>query len=296
MAKIENVQFLIPVTGQSYTDVRPVISGESWDDIRQTASEIAYGVGNTKMGEILSSPEKRRTEAPVSSQRMCFGEDCAYFDEASHTYTDEDGNEYLSGSTFAHMFEKEFPRESIAVKTATKREVDPAQVLEGWDSKGQVSLLWGTTIHKAIETKIKYDEEVNDSYLASLVADLHEQLPEKLFSEVFVCDNEERLCGFIDCLVQIDGKDCEIYDWKTGDIYKKTSLNDLGRELFPDFKQQTFSLYILQLNFYRYILEKKGYNVKGMKIWALGGEHWTPVEVPKVEINNALEAVWKSKK
>lgn len=297
MAKIENVQFIIPVTGQSYTDVRPVISGDSWEDISMTASEVAYGVGNEKMGDVLSKNKKRRTEAPVSSQRICFGEDCAYFDSATHTYTDDEGNEYLSGSVFAHKFAKEFPRESIALKSAAKKGVDPAQILEGWDSKGEVSMLWGSTVHKAIETMIKYEEEVNDPHLQAIVADLWEQLPEEnKFAEVFVCDNEEHLCGFIDCMVQIEGKDCRIYDWKTGDIYKRVSLTDEAKELFPDLKQQTVSLYYMQLNFYRYILEKKGYNVKGMSIWALADEHWTEVEVPKMDIDKALEAVWKSQK
>lgn len=295
MAKIENVQFIIPVTGQSYTDIRPVISGEDWNDIRMTAQELAYGVGNTKLGDLLSQNKKPRTEAPVASQRMCFGGDCANFNEAEHKYTDDNGNEYLSGSVFAHLFERDFPREAIAAKSAAKRGVDPQQVLDGWDSKGEVSLLWGSTVHKAIETKIKYGEDANDEHIKAIVDDLFEQIDGNMFSEVFVCDNEDRLCGFVDCMVQIEGKDCEIYDWKTGDVLKKSGFNDLGKEYFGDLPAQTLSFYYLQLNFYRYILEKKGYNVKGMKVWALSGEHWTQFEVPKMDITKALEATWKSK-
>ena len=145
MAKIENIQFILPVPGQSYTDIRPVLSGESWDDIRMTASELAYGVGNTKMGDLLSGIEKRDTEPLTSSQRIMG--DGILFDEKEHVYS-KDGKPYLSGSTFAHMFEKDFPRDAIAQKVATRDSKEADDVLAGWDAKGEISLQYGTLIHR----------------------------------------------------------------------------------------------------------------------------------------------------
>lgn len=301
MAEVKEIKATIPVC--SYGNIQPTITCENYQDGLAALIEIASaleGADAKKFAETISkssSPEKPHTSEMKALKQVCFGDECLYFDESTHTYTDEDGNDYLSGSSFAHKFQKDFPRESIAAKVATE-DKPVSRVLDGWDSKGEVSLLWGSTVHKAIETKITYGEDVNDPYLKSIVDDLCEQLDKKAkpFSEVFVCDKQDRLCGFIDCLVQINGKDCEIYDWKTGDIYKRTSFTDQAKELFPGLMQKTVSLYYLQLNFYRYIIEKKGYNVKGMKIWALNGEHWVQVEVPKMDITNALEAVWKLKK
>ena len=111
-AKIKEVQFTIPVTGLQYTDVRPVITGEDWDDIREAAQNVARSVGNEKLYERLSGAEKRVTE-PLTTSQSVIG-DGVLFDKDAHTYT-KNGLEYLSGSTFAHMFEKEFPRELMSM-------------------------------------------------------------------------------------------------------------------------------------------------------------------------------------
>lgn len=298
---VTEIKATIPVC--SYGNIQPTITCENYEDgmkeLLALATSLGSGASEFAKSINVSAQKDEATQSASQSLRkkVCFGDDCVYFDEDSHTYSTEDGRQLLSGSTFAHKFEKEFPRLPVAQKAAEKRGVDTQVILDGWDSKGEVSLMWGSTIHKAIETKIKFGEDVNDSYLKALVDDLMEQQGEsEMFSEVFVCDKELGLCGFIDCLVHLDGKDCEIYDWKTGDIFKRTSLTDEAKELFPDLVQKTVSLYYLQLNFYRYILERKGYNVVGMKIWALSGEHWSPVEVPKMDITKALESVWEFKK
>lgn len=276
MAKIESVQFTIPITGLQYTDARPVISGESWDDIRSAAREIAQSVGNEKLAERLGG----------NKDGEIIG-DGVLFNKEEHTYS-KDGLPYLSGSTFAHMFEKEFPRDAIAQKVATRDDKEVDDVLAGWDSKGEISLQYGTLVHKCIETWCQYGELPNNEYLQAIVQDWSEVFGNETVdsNELFVQDDAHQLCGVID---GIGGG--TIYDWKTGDIHQK-----LNHTLGKDFPNDRLSLYTLQLNFYKYIVEQNGGKVKKLIIGWLNGEHWEKVNVPIIDIKPYLEQVWTPKK
>lgn len=282
--KIESAQWTIPVTGLQYTDVRPVIAGDTLDDIIQGAQSVAEAVGNTKLVERLSGQEKPLTGAPMSSDSILG--DGVLFNKEDHTYS-KNGKPYLSGSTFAHMFEKEFPREAIAQKVADRDNKKVDDVLAGWDSKGEISLQYGTLIHKCMETFIKYNELPNNEYLREIVEDWAEQNDHETFqSEVFVQDDLHQLCGVIDLI-----QGAEIQDFKTGDIHQKIS-HTLGK----DFPNDRLSLYTLQLNFYRYICEQNGSKINSLAIWWLNGEHWEKVKVDVIDIRPYLEEVWKPTK
>lgn len=282
--KIESAQWTIPITGLQYTDVRPVIAGDTLEDILEGAQSVAKAVGNTKLVERLSGQEKPATGAPVSSGSILG--DGVLFNKEDHTYS-KNGKPYLSGSTFAHMFEKEFPRDAIAQKVATKNSCLVEEVLAGWDSKGEISLQYGTLIHKCIETWCKYGEEPNNDYLKDILQDWEEVFGrEGMVTESFVQDDAHQLCGVIDA---IDGT--TLYDWKTGDIHQKIQ-HTLGK----DFPNDRLSLYTLQLNFYRYIVEQNGGRVNGLVIGWLNGEHWEKVKVDIIDIRPYLEEVWKPTK
>lgn len=283
--KIESAQWTIPVTGLQYTDVRPVIAGDTLEDIVQGAQSVAEAVGNTKLVERLSGQEKPLT-APLTSSQSILG-DGVLFNKEDHTYS-KNGKPYLSGSTFAHMFEKEFPRDAIAQKVATRDEKKVDDVLAGWDSKGEISLQYGTLIHKCIETWCQYGEMPNNEYLESIVEDWEEVFGNDPidFNELFIQDDVHQLCGVADAV-----GDYTLYDWKTGDIHQKIS-HTLGK----DFPNDRLSLYTLQLNFYRYIIEQNGGKINHLVIGWLNGEHWEKVKVDIIDIKPYLEEVWKPTK
>ena len=283
--KIESAQWTIPVTGLQYTDVRPVIAGDTLEDIIQGAQSVAEAVGNTKLVDRLSGQEKPLTGAPVSSQSILG--DGVLFNKEDHTYS-KNGKPYLSGSTFAHMFEKEFPRNAIAQKVADKNGKEVDDVLAGWDSKGEISLQYGTLIHKCIETWCQYGEVPNNEYLKSIVEDWEEVFGNDPidFNELFIQDDVHQLCGVADAV-----GDYTLYDWKTGDIHQKIS-HTLGK----DFPNDRLSLYTLQLNFYRYIIEQNGGKINHLIIGWLNGEHWEKVKVDVIDIRPYLEEVWKPTK
>ena len=283
--KIESAQWTIPVTGLQYTDVRPVIAGDTLEDILEGAQSVANAVGNTKLVERLSGQEKPLTGAPVSPGSILG--DGVLFNKEDHTYS-KNGKPYLSGSTFAHMFEKEFPRDAIAQKVATRDEKKVDDVLAGWDSKGEISLQYGTLIHKCIETWCQYGEVPNNEYLKSIVEDWEEVFGNDPidFNELFIQDDVHQLCGVADAV-----GDYTLYDWKTGDIHQKIS-HTLGK----DFPNDRLSLYTLQLNFYRYIIEQNGGKINHLVVGWLNGEHWEKVKVDIIDIRPYLEEVWKPTK
>lgn len=281
--KIESAQWTIPVTGLQYTDVRPVIAGDTMEDIIEGARNVSKAVGNEKLYERLSGGQTGLT-GPLMSSQSILG-DGVLFNKEDHTYS-KNGKPYLSGSTFAHMFEKEFPRDAIAQKVSDKTNREAEDVLAGWDSKGEISLQYGTLIHKCLETYIKYGERPNNEYLAAIVDDWTEIFANPEYSEVFVQDDAHQLCGVVDGL---DGD--TIYDWKTGDVHQKIS-HVLGK----DFPNDRLSLYTLQLNFYKYICEQNGRKIRHLCIGWLNGEHWEKVKVDIIDIRPYLEEVWKPTK
>lgn len=289
--KIESAQWTIPVTGLQYTDVRPVIAGDTLEDIIEGARSVSKAVGNDKLYERLGGAQTGLGGAPASSQRIMG--DGVLFNESDHTYT-KDGKQYLSGSTFAHMFEKDFPRDAIAQKVADKNGNEVEDILAAWDAKGDISLKYGTLIHKCIESYLAFgvDAKPTNQYLADIIGDWDDVFGD-LFGksgapEYFVQDDAHQLCGVID-FWDMDGHD--IYDWKTGDIHQKIS-HTLGKEWPSD----RLSLYTLQLNFYKYICEQNGHKIRNLYIGWLNGDHWEKIKVDTIDIKPYLEQVWKPTK
>lgn len=283
--KIESAQWTIPVTGLQFTDIRPVIAGDTLEDILEGARKVSKAVGNEKLYERLSGGQTALTGAPVSPGEVLGNG--VLFNKEDHTYS-KNGKPYLSGSTFAHMFEKEFPRDAIAQKVASRDGKEVANVLAGWDSKGEISLQYGTLIHKCIEAWCQYGEEPNNEYLKSIVEDWEEVFGEMAidFNELFVQDDPHQLCGVVDAI-----GDYTLFDWKTGDIHQK-----INHTLGKDFPNDRLSLYTLQLNFYKYIIEQNGGKIKHLVIGWLNGEHWEKIKVDIIDVRPYLEEVWKPTK
>ena len=281
--KIESITATVPVSGQSYTDLRPTVSADSFDDYREALAAVGELAGNTKFMERMRG-EVEGQAAPLTSSQSILG-DGVLFNKDDHTYS-KNGKPYLSGSAFAHMFEKEFPREAVAKKVAERDNKEVDDVLAGWDAKGQISLDYGTLIHECIETWCKYGGEPNNDYLKAIVEDWDENGFSVDENEVFVQDDTHQLCGVIDGLAGDT-----IYDWKTGDIHQKIQ-HTLGK----DFPNDRLSLYTLQLNFYRYICEQNGRKINHLVIGWLNGEHWEKVKVDIIDIKPYLEQVWKPTK
>lgn len=281
---IESITATIPVTGQAYTDLRPTISASSIDEYREQLAEVGRLAGNDAFVHRISQNK-------AGKEKIIIGDDILYFDREAHEYEDEQGNKYWTGSTWAHQFEKPFDPQLLAPKVAEKKLCTVDEVIAGWDMKSEVSLSYGTTVHKALECGIKYNELPNNPHLATLVQDYLDMTHEdEQVSEQFVVDSAHKMCGTIDVLVNKGNKHVIIRDFKTGDIYKKTTLTPRAKELWPELDNKTISIYQLQLSFYAFILKQQGYTVSGLEIWAESAEAWEVVKLPVLDIRKALEA------
>lgn len=281
---IESITATIPVTGQSYTDLRPTISADSIEEYRAQLAEVGRLAGNEQFVQRMEQNRKGKTKIVTDQGDL-------YFDPVSHEYEDEDGNKFWTGSTWAHQFEKPFDPQLIAPKVAEKKLTTVDKVIEAWDMKSEVSLSYGTTVHKALECGIKYGELPTNPHLATLVQDYLDMSHEdEQVSELFVVSMEDRMCGTIDVLVDKGKKHVVIRDFKTGDIYKKVSLTPQAKELWPDLESKMISLYQLQLSFYAHILSSLGYKVEGLEIYAEANEAWQVIKLPVLDIRKALEA------
>lgn len=278
---IESITATIPCVGLQYTDLRPTISAESIEEYREQLAEVGRLAGNeafvTRVTNNKSGLVKVATEQGV-----------LYFDENKHEYQDEDGHIFMTGSTWAGQFEEPFKADLIAKKVADKKLTTVDKVLEGWDMKKEVSLSYGTTVHKALECGIKYNEMPNNPHLAALVQDYLDVTHEDTqASEVFVCNMDKRMCGTVDVLVQTGDKHVVIRDFKTCDVYKKVSITSTAKERWG-LKGELLSIYQLQLSFYAHILSSLGYKVDGLEIWYEVAEAWKKVELPVLNIEGAI--------
>lgn len=281
---IESITATIPVTGQAYTDLRPTISAGSIEEYREQLAEVGRLAGNDAFVHRIS-------QSKAGKEKLNVGDNVLYFDKENHTYEDEDGNKYWTGSTWAAQFEKPFDPQLIAPKVAEKKLCTVEDVIAGWGMKSEVSLSYGTTVHKALECGIKYNELPNNPHLAALVQDYLDMTHEdEQISEQFIADFDHKMCGTIDVLVNKGNKHVIIRDFKTGDIYKKISLTPLAKELWPELENKTISIYQLQLSFYAFILKQQGYTVSGLEIWAESAEAWEVVKLSVLDIRKALEA------
>lgn len=205
---IVSMQAVIPVTGQSYTDLRPTISADSIEEYRAQLAEVGRLAGNEQFVQRMEQNRKGKTKIITEQGNL-------YFDPVAHEYEDEDGNKFWTGSSWAHQFEKPFDPQLIAPKVAEKRLTTVDKVIEAWDMKSEVSLSYGTTVHKALECGIKYGELPNNPHLAALVQDYLDMSHEdEQVSELFVVSMEDRMCGTIDVLVDKGKKHVVIRDFK----------------------------------------------------------------------------------
>lgn len=287
---IESITATIPCAGIQYCDLRPTITANTIDEYREQLAEVGRLAGNENFANRMLNPsnaEKAHTEPLRASERVCFGGTCLNFYEDTHQYIDDDGVEYTSATAFAKKFVKAFPIDAIAKKTAEKNGKDPEEVVNGWECKGDVSKLWGSAVHKALECKVKYGETINDQRLDLIASNFAERTSDLVkHMEVPVIDKRMKLCGRIDCLVQHEGKDCTIIDFKTGDIHKKISWTEEGKAL--GLKAEMLSEYQIQLSVYAKILSSNGYNVKGIEVWVLDGDDWKQTKL------KVLENIWES--
>lgn len=188
------------------------------------------------------------------------------YDDISHTYTNDKGEVYMSGSQYAKSLEKPFDMEKISEAMATKFKVDAKDIKAMWKLKSEISTGYGTAIHKALELYGRYEKLAetiektthlhdNPSIKHAVESFYKSHKGENAVHEVFIVDHEAKRAGQIDRLLITDLKKCRVQDFKTNANIEKA---------LPS--------YWIQLQFYADILKANGWTVSGLDIFHYDGE------------------------
>ena len=200
------------------------------------------------------------------------------YDEKNHIYTNEAGDKYLGGSTYAKQFEKPFEIDAITAKMEAKSGIPAQTIKDIWKLKGQASASFGSSIHQALEMYGKYAEAcktLEKDYHQSAIPMVNDIVSsffagretEKALYEPMVVDHDRKWAGQIDRLLVTGDKKCIIEDYKTN----------------PDLTPAKKETYAHQLSFYAAILTKGGWSVEGIRLHHWNGK-WATVELPIKEV------------
>jgi ATP-dependent exoDNAse (exonuclease V) beta subunit len=205
------------------------------------------------------------------------------FDEPTHTYTIDGDSNYTSVTTFVHHHFEKFDADKI-IDNMMKSKKWPSskyynmkreEIKKVWDDNRDCAAQAGTKLHYDIECfyneipnentsiEYKYFEEFNDKY--------GEQL-KPYRTEWTVFHEELKLAGSIDMIFENQDGTLQIYDWKRSkEILKSDNWGKFSTtECINHLPDTNYWHYSLQLNIYRYILEKKyNKNVTGLYLVCL---------------------------
>ena len=192
------------------------------------------------------------------------------FDEPTHTYTIDGDSNYTSVTTFVHHHFEKFDADKIIDNMMKSKKwtsskyynMKREEIKKVWDDNRDCAAQAGTKLHYDIEcfynqisndnssVEYKYFEEFNDKYGEEL---------KPYRTEWTVFHEELKLAGSIDMIFENQDGTLEIYDWKRSkEIVKSDNWGKFSTtECINHLPDTNYWHYSLQLNIYRYILEKK---------------------------------------
>lgn len=307
-------------TGQ-YANIQPVVEGigETFElaqaDALKKANSFYEAVETAAEFKLLQkvAEETNVTILPLQTDEVMqsyFTGKKLYRNKEAHSYLDEEGNKYLSGSKFASQYEHEFDKASILPRYAKKYDVRESEIEELWNAKALASTTFGTALHQALETYGKY-YQLNKKLGKDPLSIVHptfrpivakffteERLAADLVFEAFVFDSEKHRCGEMDLVTIVDRekKILDIEDYKTNADLFKMGTPKVLKAPYAGLPNMPASKYALQLNFYKAICEAKenGWTVRSLKLHHWGGDEntdpatmeWKTTVLPSVMIDH----------
>jgi hypothetical protein len=209
------------------------------------------------------------------------------FEPVAHTY-EHNKESYVSVTTFLKKFKPEFKKELVAEQCAKRDGREVTELLAQWELNSEISSMYGTVIHKAVEYWIRYGEFSKLPFLKDLVekfAAKHNR--ESLVPEIIVFSEALRLAGTIDQLKKLGDKKVRVMDVKTN---AELTENSRGYFLAPLNKLPFSKIneYRLQLSVYKYLLEAKGIMVESLELEHWNGEDFKTIQLEPINVESLL--------
>jgi len=201
------------------------------------------------------------------------------FNESTHTYLVNGKKISKSVTALAGQYssDKPFDTQYWAERKAKERGISKEEIIKEWDAKRDFSANKGTLVHKFMENiynGIEENIEVSDKELCLKFYNETKTFLLPIASELRIYDIELDVAGTIDQLFYCpQKKQIVLVDWKTNKmINTKNGYNKMVKP-FDKFDSCEFYNYSLQLNFYKYIIEKNTeLKIDSMKLVWLNSE------------------------
>jgi hypothetical protein len=190
-----------------------------------------------------------------------------------------------------------------------------AAIIKSWDDNGALQSSLGTAMHRNIE--LFYNGEPHDASTPEFAHFLkyHETVTKNrnwgpLRTEMIVWDEDSRLCGSVDMIYvekdrlqevlrwQTEGSPplhVHLVDWKRSKQISKHGYGKVGRRECAHLPDCNYYHYQLQLNLYKYMLEKN-YNVvvDSLAILVCHPDNTTYLEFAVDDFQNTIQAMVQS--
>lgn len=198
------------------------------------------------------------------------------FEDDTHSYFIND-EKYTSVTTLIHSYTSEFDEDHWAPIKATEYGVNTDMVKYAWTFLNELSTYKGSALHNFIEnyyynklysypsnnivSNFGYDPIYNDyTLIKNQFIKFYNDSFNKLISikpEYIVYDKEYKVSGMVDMLFfNRKSNNLEIWDWKTNKKLEKVNNYQKMKGIFSNLDDCEFNVYSIQLNTYKYIIEK----------------------------------------
>ena len=184
------------------------------------------------------------------------------FKEDTHQYFNEKGEEYISGTTFLHKFQKKFNEDKFASLKAKKLGITKEEVIGMWRENSKNACEYGTRIHLLMENFILngskeegYDNLYN-SFNNIVLEDFMRAI--KVYSEELLWVDEFKVAGTADLIIEHNDYEFSVGDFKTNksiDFCSKYGDRLLGP--ISHLSDCNYNIYSLQLSLYAYLFSLK---------------------------------------
>lgn len=166
---------------------------------------------------------------------------------------------------------------------------DSQYIRDEWKSKSTASTDRGTAIHRWLEYAFA-NKFVNIDYNLTGAKKYYRDNRDKhpIYSECIVADDEFKLAGQIDRPFLVGENLLDLVDYKTNE---KIDFENKYEQGYNNLDNCSFNKYMLQLNFYRYMLEKNTkYRVRNMEIAHITDNDYEIISIPKYNIDDILRS------
>ena len=232
------------------------------------------------------------------------------FDEGPHIYYVHNKPISTSVTTLVHEYFSKFDSDKIINNMMNSRYwyknkyfgMTKEEIQEQWAQNGLDATTEGTKLHKTIEQyynewELEHPNTPEFKMFIEFARDHASELT-AYRTEWEVYDQELDLAGSIDMIFKNNDGTYSIYDWKrTKEIKTKNGFNKKGLNEMINYPDCNYIHYSLQLNTYKYILEKHyDLTIKDMFLICCHPNYETYKKIEVVDLQKEVYGIMESRK